>query len=40
MRPLLVHASSKVVVPVSRRVIHLQYAASSGFDQGLHLRAA
>ena len=40
IRPLLLHASSKVVAAASRTVIHLQYAASSGFDQGLQLRAA
>jgi hypothetical protein len=40
MRPLLVHASSKVNSPVSRRVIHVEYAASAGFDNGIHLRAA
>lgn len=40
MRPLLVHASSKVVATASRRVLHLQYAASTTFDEGLRLRAA
>lgn len=40
MRPLLVHASSKVTVPASRRVLHFEYAAATTFDDGLRLRAA
>jgi hypothetical protein len=40
MRPLLVHASSKVVTGAPRRVLHLEYAASRVFEHGLHLRAA
>ena len=40
MRPLLVHASSKVVTSASRRVIHFEYATSRVFEHGLHLRAA
>ncbi len=40
MRPLLVHASSKVATAAPRRVIHIEYAASQVFAPGLHLRAA
>jgi ectoine hydroxylase-related dioxygenase (phytanoyl-CoA dioxygenase family) len=40
MRPLLVHASSKVTAPASRRVLHFEYAAAATFDEGLRLRAA
>ena len=40
MRPLLVHASSKVVSSVPRRVLHFEYAASRVFEHGLYLRAA
>jgi hypothetical protein len=40
MRPLLVHASSKVVTDAPRRVIHFEYAASAALAHGLHLRAA
>jgi hypothetical protein len=39
MRPLLVHASSKATTEASRRVLHLEYAASQGFD-GLLLHVA
>ena len=39
MRPLLIHASSKATAEVSRRVLHLEYAAVTTFD-GLRLRAA
>ena len=39
MRPLLVHASSKVIAEASRRVLHLEYAACAMFD-GLQLHAA
>lgn len=40
MRPLIVHASSKVVSDKPRRVLHLEYAASRTFDNGMTLRAA
>jgi ectoine hydroxylase-related dioxygenase (phytanoyl-CoA dioxygenase family) len=40
MRPLLVHASSKITAPASRRVLHFEYAAAITFDEGLRLRAA
>ena len=40
MRPLLVHASSKVVSSAPRRVLHFEYAASRVFEHGVHLRAA
>jgi ectoine hydroxylase-related dioxygenase (phytanoyl-CoA dioxygenase family) len=40
MRPLLVHASSKVAAAASRRVLHFEYAASIAFEHGLKLRAA
>jgi ectoine hydroxylase-related dioxygenase (phytanoyl-CoA dioxygenase family) len=39
MRPLLVHASSKVRVAASRRVLHFEYAAATTFDSGLRLHA-
>jgi len=38
MRPLLVHASSKVATEAPRRVIHLEYATSAVLAHGLHLR--
>jgi ectoine hydroxylase-related dioxygenase (phytanoyl-CoA dioxygenase family) len=37
MRPLLVHASSKVVSHRSRRVLHIEYAESLDLGQGLRL---
>jgi hypothetical protein len=40
MRPLLVHASSKVSSAAPRRVLHLEYAASRVFEHGLQLRVA
>lgn len=40
IRPLLVHASSKVIAAAPRRVLHFQYAASKDFEQCLRLRAA
>lgn len=40
MRPLILHASSKVTTLAPRRVIHLEYAAPMSFDDGVHLRAA
>jgi ectoine hydroxylase-related dioxygenase (phytanoyl-CoA dioxygenase family) len=40
MRPLLVHASSKVATGTPRRVLHFEYAASRVFEHGLSLRAA
>jgi ectoine hydroxylase-related dioxygenase (phytanoyl-CoA dioxygenase family) len=40
MRPLLIHASSKTQVDASRRVLHIEYAASVEIDEGLHLAEA
>src|SRR5271165_5857188 len=40
MRPLVVHASSKSQSPRSRRVLHLEYAASVEIADGLHLAFA
>jgi ectoine hydroxylase-related dioxygenase (phytanoyl-CoA dioxygenase family) len=40
MRPLLIHASSKLVSAASRRVLHFEYAVSRVFEHGVHLRAA
>jgi ectoine hydroxylase-related dioxygenase (phytanoyl-CoA dioxygenase family) len=40
MRPLLVHASSKVTSAASRRVLHFEYAVAATFVEGLRLRAA
>jgi ectoine hydroxylase-related dioxygenase (phytanoyl-CoA dioxygenase family) len=40
MRPLLVHASSKARLPRPRRVLHLEYASSTRFEQGLELAVA
>jgi ectoine hydroxylase-related dioxygenase (phytanoyl-CoA dioxygenase family) len=40
MRPLLLHASSKVIAPSPRRVLHFEYSASLVFEHGLRLRAA
>jgi ectoine hydroxylase-related dioxygenase (phytanoyl-CoA dioxygenase family) len=40
MRPLLIHASSKVQVDVPRRVLHIEYAASLDLENGLKLRPA
>ena len=37
MRPLLIHASSKARSPMPRRVLHIEYAATSAVDEGLHL---
>jgi ectoine hydroxylase-related dioxygenase (phytanoyl-CoA dioxygenase family) len=39
MRPLVVHASSKSVSTQSRRVLHIEFAASRSFD-GLELAFA
>ncbi len=40
MRPMIVHASSKVRTPASRRVLHFEYAAATTFEHGVRLRAA
>jgi ectoine hydroxylase-related dioxygenase (phytanoyl-CoA dioxygenase family) len=40
MRPLLVHSSSKVVAPLPRRVIHIEYAASEHVGEGLERAVA
>jgi ectoine hydroxylase-related dioxygenase (phytanoyl-CoA dioxygenase family) len=37
MRPLIVHASSKSTSPSSRRVLHIEYAASAEIGDGLRL---
>ena len=37
MRPLLVHASSKILSTLPRRVIHIEYAASTALGEGLEL---
>jgi ectoine hydroxylase-related dioxygenase (phytanoyl-CoA dioxygenase family) len=37
MRPLIVHASSKSRVKIRRRVLHVEYAASASFADGLEL---
>jgi hypothetical protein len=34
MRPLLVHASSKVASAAPRRVLHLEYAGARVFEHG------
>ena len=34
MRPLILHASSKVNAPAARRVLHFEYAAAATFDGG------
>jgi hypothetical protein len=40
MRPLLIHASSKAIRPESRRVLHLEFAASLDIGAGLRLVVA
>lgn len=40
MSPLIVHASSKMRSQVSRRVVHIEYAACVHFDSGLELAIA
>lgn len=40
MRPLLIHASSKIAAPMPRRVLHIEYATTLEPQQGLHLRVA
>ena len=40
MRPLLMHASSKAVAPTSRRVLHIEYAASLRLEHDLELCVA
>jgi hypothetical protein len=40
MRPLIIHASSKVNAPQARRVLHIEYSASLDFGGGIRLRAA
>jgi len=40
MRPLLVHSSSKTLRPASRRVIHIEYAASLDIGSGVALHVA
>jgi len=40
MRPLIVHASSKVTTAAPRRVLHIEYSASSTLDSGLDLAVA
>jgi ectoine hydroxylase-related dioxygenase (phytanoyl-CoA dioxygenase family) len=40
MRPLLVHASSKSMVPAPRRVLHLEYASTMSFEAEITLQIA
>jgi ectoine hydroxylase-related dioxygenase (phytanoyl-CoA dioxygenase family) len=40
MRPLLVHSSSKSEIQAPRRVLHIEYAASSAMGDGLELTTA
>lgn len=40
MRPLIVHASSKATTAAPRRVLHIEYSASSTLDSGLDLAVA
>lgn len=40
MRPLLVHGSSKSMVPAPRRVLHLEYASTLSFEADLTLQVA
>ena len=40
MRPLAVHASSKSHVPIPRRVLHIEYAASESIATPLQLAFA
>jgi len=40
MRPLIIHASSKLNGNAPRRVLHLEYATSLAIEPGLQLRAA
>ncbi len=40
MRPLIVHASSKSRGKMQRRVLHIEYAASASFGDGLELAIA
>lgn len=40
MRPLIAHASSKSQSPQPRRVVHIEYAANSEFENGLRLAVA
>jgi ectoine hydroxylase-related dioxygenase (phytanoyl-CoA dioxygenase family) len=40
MRPLIIHASSKINGPLPRRVLHLEYASSLALGSGLELRVA
>jgi ectoine hydroxylase-related dioxygenase (phytanoyl-CoA dioxygenase family) len=40
MRPLILHASSKSQSEAPRRVVHIEYAASSTLDAGLELAVA
>jgi Phytanoyl-CoA dioxygenase (PhyH) len=40
MRPLLIHASSKSQSEIARRVLHIEYATSMTFAEGLELATA
>jgi ectoine hydroxylase-related dioxygenase (phytanoyl-CoA dioxygenase family) len=40
MRPLIIHASSKAERDLPRRVLHIEYARSLDFGDGLKLRLA
>ena len=40
MRPLVIHASSKITSPIPRRVLHFEYSGSLELEPGFMLRAA
>jgi hypothetical protein len=40
MRPLIVHASSKVIAEAPRRVLHIEYAPSLDIDGAMKMRLA
>jgi ectoine hydroxylase-related dioxygenase (phytanoyl-CoA dioxygenase family) len=40
MKPLIVHSSSKLQVEASRRVLHIEYAASAGIADGMEFALA
>jgi hypothetical protein len=40
MKPLLIHSSSRVLAPGSRRVLHIEYADDLQVASGVHLAAA
>jgi hypothetical protein len=40
MRPLLVHSSSRILIPLARRVLHIEYAQDLRLAPGISLAAA